>query len=224
MAFDLRAFAAEWLGTWLVDRLCRSLRFEVAGDAALQAERECHGTVIGCSWHARMIGVLYQHRYQDACAIVSQHRDGELIARVLQRLGWTCVRGSTTRGGMRALAQLIRVVRQGRDIGFTPDGPRGPRYVAQVGAVYVAQKTGCPIIPVGFATRWYWEFNSWDRFRLPKPFSRAALHYGQAIHVPRDLEEADVETWRQRVEDGIRQVTREAEAAMGLPPEEGCDG
>lgn len=214
------AFLVEWVGTWVVGLLCRSLRLRVVGGDRREALHRRHGAVCGCCWHALMLVPLFHNRHSAGCALVSEHRDGELIARVLRRLGYTLVRGSTTRGAARALVQLVRAAREGRDLAFTPDGPRGPRYVAQPGVVYVAAKTGCPIIPVGFAAARYWEFHSWDRFRLPKPFSRAELRYGEPLHVPPHLTEDDVELWRQRVEDALKRVTREAEEAMGLPPEE----
>lgn len=220
MAADLRTFLIEWLGTWLVERLYRSLRLNIAGDERLGELRREHPALIFCGWHAVMVGPIYHHRFNNGYTIVSEHRDGELIARVLGRLGYRMVRGSTTRGARKALVQLIRVVRAGHDVGITPDGPLGPRYVAQPGVVFVAQKTGCPIVPIGYATDRYWEFSSWDRFRLPKPFARAHLHYGEAIHVPPRLTEPDVERWRQRVQDGLRRAMAQAEAAAGLPPEE----
>jgi hypothetical protein len=216
----LRAFLVEWLGTWLVHRVYRSLRVHIVGDERLEPLYRRHGAIVFCGWHAVMVGPLFHHRHTDGYAVVSEHRDGELLARVVQQFGHTCVRGSTTRGGVRALAQLIRLVRAGHSVGITPDGPRGPRYVAQPGVVFLGQKSGCPIVPIGFASTRYWEFRSWDRFRVPKPFSRAELHYGEPLFIPAQLADADVETWRQRVEAALHRVMRDAESAAGLPPEE----
>lgn len=216
----IRAFLVEWLGTWLVSLLWRSLRLRVVGDERLEPLRERHGAFCGCVWHALMLGPIFHNRHTDGVVVVSEHHDGELIARVLARLGYGLVRGSTTHGGVRALVRLVRAARDGHDLGLTPDGPLGPRYVCQAGVVFIAQKSGCPIVPMGFAASSYWEFHSWDRFRLPKPWARAELRYGEPIHVPPDLSEDDVELWRQRVEGALKRVAREAEASVGLPPEE----
>jgi lysophospholipid acyltransferase (LPLAT)-like uncharacterized protein len=215
-----KALLADWLGTWLVHRLLRSLRLRVVGVEQLVALRRRHGPICYCAWHALMLLPIYHHRFTRGYLVVSEHADGELIARVVERIGYTLIRGSTTHGGARALIQAIRVVRAGHEIGITPDGPLGPRYVVQPGIVYLAQKSGCPIVPMGFASSRYWEFRSWDRFRLPKPWSRAELRYGGPIFVPAKLHEQDVEVWRRRVEDALKETTRQAEASIGLQPQE----
>lgn len=216
----VKAFLAEWMGTWVVDRLCRSLRLRIVGDERLEELRQRHGAIILCGWHSQLLVPLWYGRFGGFYVIVSEHADGEIIARILQRIGYTCVRGSTTRGGRRALIRLVKLVRDGHDIGVTPDGPRGPRYVAQVGVVYLAQKTGCPVVPIGFATTRFWQFRSWDRFKLPKPWSLGEIRYGEPIHVPSKLSESEVEAWRQRLQDGLMAVTRQTEAAVGLPAED----
>jgi len=203
-----------------VHLLYRSLRVRVVGDEPLEELRRRHGAICYCAWHAVMIGPLYHHRHTDGYALVSEHEDGELIARVLKRIGYTVARGSTTHGGVRGLMRIVQAVRAGHELGVCPDGPLGPRYVAQPGVVFVAQKSGCPIVPMGFASSRYWEFNSWDRFRLPKPWSRAEIRYGEPIHVPSELTEDEVEVFRRRVEEGLKEVTRQAEASVGLPPEQ----
>jgi len=214
-----KALLAEWLGTWLVHRLVRSLRLRVVGDEQLEELRHRHGPLCFCAWHALMLVPVYHHLFNDGYLVVSEHADGELIGRVVGRIGYTLIRGSTTRGGARALIQAIRAVRSGREIGITPDGPRGPRHVVQPGIVLLAQKSGCPIVPMGFASAWYWEFGSWDRFRLPKPWSHAELRYGEPVFVPSELSEEGVETWRRRVEEALKETTSQAEASLGVPPE-----
>lgn len=213
----VKAFLAEWIGSGVLRALCRSLRLSVCGDEALETLRERHGAICFCLWHADMLVPLFHHRHSNGCTLVSEHDDGELIARALRRMGYALARGSTTRGGVRALAQAIRLVRGGHDIGISPDGPRGPRHVVQPGIVYVAQKSGCPIVPIGVASARYWEFRSWDRFRLPKPWARAQLWYGEPLHVPPKLTDEQIEAWRRRVETALEQATRQAEVAVGLP-------
>ncbi|MFP4055915.1 MAG: lysophospholipid acyltransferase family protein [Candidatus Brocadiia bacterium] len=220
MAWDrTKAFLAEWVGTRVYTALCHSLRLSVAGDERLEELRRRHGSACFPSWHSQQLVPLFHHRHTGGVVLVSEHADGELIARVLGRLGYTCVRGSTTHGAARALMRLVKMMREGCDVGITPDGPLGPRYVVQPGVVYLAQKAGAPVVPMGFASSRYWEFRSWDRFRVPKPWSRARLVYGEPIHVPREVSGQEVERWRLRVEQGLKEATRRAEEAVGLDPE-----
>ena len=225
MAWDrTNTFLAERIGTWLMGAIARSLRVDIVGDDMLEELAAQHGPICFCGWHNRLLVPLYHHRFNEGYVLVSEHTDGELIGRVLQHWGYTLIRGSTTHGAVRALIQAVRVVRSGHSIGITPDGPRGPRYVVQPGLIFLAQKARCPIVPMGFASSRRWRFRSWDRFEVPKPWARAAIRYGEPIFVPAELAEEDVELWRRRVEEGLMKVTREAEAALGLPPEEEADG
>lgn len=218
MAADrAKAFLAEWLGSWLLGLLCRSLRLRVVGDDILDDLERRHGPICFCSWHALLLVPLYHHRFNDGVVVVSEHADGELIARVLRQWGYGLIRGSTTHGGVRALVQAVRAVRAGHGIGIVPDGPLGPRHIVQPGIVFLAHKSRCPIVPMGFACDRFWEFRSWDRFRLPKPWARAEIRYGQPIIVPPQLDDGAVEHWRLRVQEGIEEVTREAERSIGLP-------
>jgi len=213
---DLRAWLAGWVGSRLVNLLSRSLRVQVVGDEKLEELRQRCGPICFCSWHEILVVPLFHHRFNDGVAVVSEHADGEIIARVLDTWGYTLVRGSTTRGAIRALIHAVRAVRGGHDIGITPDGPRGPRRVAQPGIVLLAQKSGCPIVPMGFGSTRYWEFRSWDRFRLPKPWARAEIRYGEPIFVPSELADNEaVEVWRRRIEEGMTKVIREVEASLG---------
>jgi len=216
----IKVWLGTWLGTWLYNALSSTLRVSVEADERLEQLRQRHGAVIFAGWHSQLLVPLWHHRFTGGYAIVSEHADGEIIARMLEGIGYTCVRGSSTRGGIKALLRLVKVAREGHDIGVTPDGPQGPRYVAQPGVVYLAQKSGCPIVAMGFATSRFWQFRSWDKFKLPKPWSRAAICYGEPIHVPARLSDGEVELWRQRVEASLMAVTRRCEAAVGLPPED----
>lgn len=215
----LEWFLAEWVGTWLWGLVCRSLRLEVYGDEHLEDTERKYGAIVFCSWHYEMLPTLYHHRHCGGATFTSEHGDAEMVARAVRHLGYTPVRGSTTRGGIRALMQLIELLRSGRSFGLTPDGPRGPRCVAQIGAVILSQRSGCPIVPMGFASKWFWEFRSWDRMRIPKPWSRAVICYGEPILVPPKLTSQEAEEWRKRIEDAITAVSRRAEELVGLPPE-----
>ena len=134
-------------------------------------------------WHGRIFGALYYFRRRDIVVITSQNFDGEWIAGIIRRFGYGTARGSSSRGGARALVQLRRDLAAGRPAGFTLDGPRGPARVAQPGAVFLAGATGYPILPFHFEASRFWEMNSWDRTQVPKPFSRVALAIGAPLHV-----------------------------------------
>ncbi|MBI1849808.1 MAG: lysophospholipid acyltransferase family protein [Planctomycetes bacterium] len=205
-------FLVSRLGPLLVRVLGSTLRFEIRG---MDRVRELHGRgkrVIYAFWHGRMILPAYTHRREGVAILISRHGDGEIIARIVERLGFLPIRGSTTRGGGPGLLEMLRAAERGHDLAFTPDGPRGPKFVVQPGVVYAAQKTGLPIIPSGIAAGRPWVLKSWDGFQIPKPFSRACIVCAEPIDVPRDLSESELETMRQRVEDAVRRATDEADA------------
>ncbi|HUT34810.1 MAG TPA: lysophospholipid acyltransferase family protein [Planctomycetota bacterium] len=215
----LEWFLAEWVGSWLWGVVYRSLRLEVHGDEHLEELEKQYGAIAFASWHYEMLPTLYHHRHCDGGTFTGEHADAELVARAVRRIGYTPVRGSTTRGGVRGLIELIFMMRRGHGVGFTPDGPRGPRCIAQVGIAILGQRSGCPVVPMGFASQWFWQFRSWDRMRIPKPFSEAVICYGDAILVPTKLTPEELEGWRKRIEDGITAASRKAEELLGLPPE-----
>jgi lysophospholipid acyltransferase (LPLAT)-like uncharacterized protein len=128
-------------------------------------------------WHGEIVPVTWIHRGRGIAPLISQHADGEIIARIVEGLGYRTIRGSTTRGGVRALLEAAQRVQEGITIGFTPDGPRGPHRVFQPGAVIVAQRTGRPIIALGITASRAWRLRSWDRHIVPKPFARVTVRY-----------------------------------------------
>lgn len=128
-------------------------------------------------------------------ALVSQHRDGGYLADIMALFGLGTVRGSSTRGGARAMISLAKIARKGHSLMITPDGPRGPRHVAQPGAIFLAKKTGFPIIPIAVNISNYWELPSWDRFVLPKPFARITFTYGKPIHVASKIDDQELQKY-----------------------------
>jgi lysophospholipid acyltransferase (LPLAT)-like uncharacterized protein len=128
-------------------------------------------------WHGDMLPLLYQHRGEGVAVLISEHRDGELIAGIAQRLGFRSVRGSTSRGASRALVGLVRTLGAGHDVAVTPDGPRGPARSFAPGALIAAHRSNAPIMACGVAVRRAWRLRSWDRFCIPKPFARVTLAY-----------------------------------------------
>ena len=171
------------LGALVVRGLASTWRIRVIGDEGLRAEREAGRAVIITLWHGQMLPLLYQHRGEGVAVLISEHRDGEIIARIATALGHRTVRGSTTRGAGRALLSMVRQVESGQDIAVTPDGPHGPAKSFAAGALIVAQRTGAAIIPATVVARSAWRLGSWDRFMIPRPFARVVISYGAAAHV-----------------------------------------
>jgi lysophospholipid acyltransferase (LPLAT)-like uncharacterized protein len=170
-------------GTLLVRMLASTWRVRVIGDAGLRGERAEGRPVIITLWHGQMLPLLHRHRGERVAVLISEHRDGEIIARIAMALGHRTVRGSTTRGAGRALLSMVRQVESGQDIAVTPDGPRGPAKSFAAGALIVAQRTGAAIIPATVVARSAWRLRSWDRFMIPRPFTRVVISYGPAAHV-----------------------------------------
>ena len=171
------------VGTPVVRLLAHSWRVQVVHDEPLRRLRAERRPVIFACWHGELLPLLWHHRDQGIRILVSEHRDGEIITRVAARLGFGAVRGSTTRGGGRALLGLVRELEMGNDIAVTPDGPRGPLHHYAPGAIVAAQRAGAPIVPVGAYASRAWRLRSWDRFMVPQPFARVVVAYGEPTWV-----------------------------------------
>ena len=170
--------------------------------------------VIFCTWHNRvalspMIYRGYIRHIGQAprmAAVVSASRDGAIIAGVLEQFGIHAVRGSSSRRGSQALLELLTAIEAGYDLAVTPDGPRGPRYDVQAGAIALAQLAGKPLIPAACNARWKMCLKSWDRFQVPLPFSRVVMKFGEPLSVPT---EADRETFRAELQRRIMALTED---------------
>ena len=162
-------------------------------------------------WHGRLLPLLLAHSYEKIHVLASEHADGEMLGQTIRRLGYGHVRGSSTRGGMRALRELSEKVRAGFDVGLTVDGPRGPRGVVKSGAIEVARQTGAVIIPLTSASEHHKTFSSWDAFELPHPFSRVVVRYGEPMIVSADANRAEVEARRLDLERELTRITAEAD-------------
>jgi len=164
--------------------LCRTYRWTVSGAEHYQAVVDGGKQPILALWHGRILPGLHYFRNRGIVVITSQNFDGEWIARILHKFGFGTARGSSSRGGARALVQLRRDLALGRPAAFTVDGPRGPARVVQSGAVFLAGATGQPIVPYHIEADRHWTLNSWDRTQIPKPFATVTLVIGRAITVP----------------------------------------
>ncbi len=177
--------------------------------------RDRPGPKIYASWHGRTILGALLFRGQGVATIISTSRDGEMQDRIFRRFGFQTIRGSSSRGGVKALIDCIRVLKTGATMAFTPDGPRGPSGVVQDGIVQMAQKSGAAIIPVGVSARRRWLAKSWDRYMVPKPFTHALMIFGDPILVSPDANRDELERIRHYLESEIHRLEQDAERQMG---------
>lgn len=168
-------------------------------------------------WHGKTFVAANFFKGLGLWTIISHSRDGELQSRIFKRFGFNIIRGSTGRGGARALVESIKVLRKGAMMAFTPDGPRGPSGVVQIGIMAMAQKSGAALIPVGVSARRRWLLGTWDSYLIPKPFSKAIMIFGDPLLVPIDAGAEQIEELRQSLETAIKRLEIEADIAMGHP-------
>jgi lysophospholipid acyltransferase (LPLAT)-like uncharacterized protein len=170
-----------------------TVRFRVSGNEHLEQTTSAGPPPIYAAWHDRIFLGTWFFRGRGIVFLTSQSFDGEYIARFLQRFGYGAIRGSSTRGGTAALVEMIRGVRRGLPMGFTVDGPKGPRHVAKSGAVLLAKKTGSPILPFVIEPKRFFSVNSWDRLQIPIPFTAAQVIIAEPITVPGDASPEAIE-------------------------------
>jgi lysophospholipid acyltransferase (LPLAT)-like uncharacterized protein len=195
----------------LIKLVALTLKLEMVGREHLDQLRGQKQSVLFAFWHNRLLFVCYFLRRENLTMMISQSRDGELIARVARHFGIGSMRGSSSRGGLRAVAELAGIMTEGRNGGITPDGPRGPKYEVQIGALLAAKKAGAPILPVSINFSRKKIFNSWDRFRFPLPFARAVLVFGEPLAVPEHARGETLERLRVELEGRLKQVTEQSD-------------
>jgi len=186
----------------------RTNRFEVRGEEHFTTTMAAHGAALCGVWHEVLALAAWHYRDTGYHTLTSYSFDGELAARVARRLGIEAVRGSSSRGGLAALAQLERALELAKGVGLTVDGPRGPRHQVKVGIAMLAAKTGIPIVPCSFAASRSWRLNSWDRFIVPKPFGRVICAYGPPIAPPADSSPEAIEAVRSSVETSLKALDK----------------
>ena len=188
----------------LISLIGRTVRFEVEGQEHWDASTSDGRIPIYTFWHDCIFLSTYYWRRRGIVVMTSQSFDCEYIARFIQRFCYGAARGSSTRGSVGAVIEMIRLMRHQQPVAFTIDGPKGPRHVAKMGAVILAKKTGNPILPFTVTPARYWSFTkTWDAFIVPKPFTRARLEIAQPIFVPSDADEAEMEARRCELQDSL---------------------
>jgi len=181
-SLNWRTRVAIRLGTWLLRALGATWRVRVYGRQALLDRGAADQRVVFTLWHGQMLPILWAHR-QPTAAMISEHRDGEIIARIIGQLGFSAIRGSTSRGGARALLEAVHVLKSGTDVAVTPDGPRGPRHSFAPGALLLGFRAGASLTPIVAHVDRKWQLRSWDAFEIPKPFARVTIAYGTAVEI-----------------------------------------
>jgi lysophospholipid acyltransferase (LPLAT)-like uncharacterized protein len=171
------------LGSAFIQAIARTWRIRVVNGESYRKEKDAGRAVVLVLWHGEMLPLLFHHRGRGIAVLVSEHGDGEIIARILADFGFRLVRGSSSRGAARALVAVDRELRAGVDVGITPDGPRGPRHSIAPGALLAAQRANVRLMPLAARASAYWQLGSWVRFMIPRPFARVTIAYGDATAV-----------------------------------------
>lgn len=213
----VRASLIAAVASPLIRALCSTYRWKIEGAAQYDAVVASGRQPILALWHGRILPGLHYFQNRGVVVMTSQNFDGEWIARILRRFGFGTARGSTSRGGVRALVQLRREMAAGRPAAFTVDGPRGPAFVVQAGAAFLAGATGNPILPYHIEATRYWTLRSWDRTQIPKPFSTVALVIGEPIVVA-SIDEADLGAAVRKVSETLTVLQRRALTLIGQSP------
>lgn len=208
-----------WAGYLYIRLLKWTTRVVRQNDQALEGIRAEGGQYILAFWHSRFVMMRYVYPDTRIVVLISQHRDAQRLGKILERFGLSTAAGSSTRGGVAGMRQVLRHVRDGFDVGIAPDGPKGPRRRVKVGVITTARLTGLPIVPVTYSCSRAVRLRSWDRTLLPKPFGRGIFRYGDPIHVPRDADEAEEERLRRRLEAILGDMTDEVDREAGIGPE-----
>ena len=203
---------AGWLGLRLIGA---TLRYRVEGWEHFEQFRDRKEPVIYSFWHNQIFCATHFWRFRNIVVITSRHFDGEVIARVIKRFGYASARGSSSRGAVKALLEAKKKVEQGLDAAVTLDGPRGPVYRVKPGPVWLSSKTGAAILPFHIQPKWFWSLDSWDRFRIPKPFSPVLVKIGQPLIVP---SKGDQESWVIRHQEEMDRIGEYGEAYWAIGP------
>jgi len=203
----------DWLIVLLVAPLMQvlgmTLRIREEGQSAWGPRGKQQEPPLWSLWHETILLGVWYHRRQDVHVMISASRDGELISTIAKIFGYVPVRGSSSKGGKEAAAQMVEFLAAGKRCAITPDGPRGPRRQMKLGAVTIARLSGRPVVPYAFEAEKCWRLKSWDRFIIPKPFSRAVFVYGNPIRVPK--EGGEDRAYMEQIQGEMDRVTALAE-------------
>lgn len=196
-----------------------TMRLEYRNREALARARAAAGSYIVTFWHSRFVMMPYCYPDKRLVILSSRHRDSRMLADVMRRFGLTQAWGSSSEGGAAGMRDVLRRIRDGFDVGITPDGPRGPRRRVQPGVIAMARLSGKPIVPVAFSAKPARRLGSWDRTLLPLPFGRGLFVYGEPLTVAREADAAGREEARRTLEQELDRLTDLADREVGIDAE-----
>jgi len=195
----------------------KTLRVQIEGEEEVLKHLESEGRILFASWHQRLFGGFFVPQFFQwtPCIMISQSRDGDFISKIVSRLGWIPVRGSSTRGGARALLVMVQKVEENRIGVHIVDGPTGPARVVKPGLPALARSANAVICPAVVSYQSAWKANSWDRFMIPKPFTRILIRFGSFFDVPSDADRDGLEAFRLQVEQNMMEAYEAADGDWG---------
>jgi lysophospholipid acyltransferase (LPLAT)-like uncharacterized protein len=220
--FTLRQRIALWtiskIGYLAIRLVCATMRFECSAEepSDIAPAKYPPAGAVAPFWHRCVFSATYYFRDRGISVMTSRSFDGEYIARIIEAFGFSAVRGSSSRGGVRALLGMHTVIEDGGVAAFTIDGPRGPKYVAKPGPVLLARNTGAPVMAFYVAVSDGWVLNSWDKFIIPKPFTRAHIRWSRPIFVPRDATSESLKIYHDEMQAALERVRHYAEEQVGI--------
>lgn len=204
---------AGLLGKWLIATYYMTVRIVDEPETLAMFNRNPSPPGVYAFWHSHQLSAVWHFRRVGAGILISASKDGEYIARIARSLNFVPMRGSSSRRGAAGLKGLIALGKSGRPIAITPDGPKGPRYTVNPGILAMAQSTGHPIVPFGIGLSSFWELPSWDKFRIPKPFSRGISGLGRPIHVPTKADEDTLKALAEEVKRSMLELEERLDKA-----------
>jgi len=199
---------ADWTFYTLIYLIGKTIRFEKRGWENYESIGLNGKTPILAFWHNRIFLATYYFKNRGIIVMSSQSFDSEYIARFIQRFGFGVVRGSSTRGGVGALVEMIKLMRKDLPTGFSVDGPKGPKYVAKSGACLLAKKTQNPVVPFIIEVEKYWEVKNWDKLQIPKPFSRACVFIAEPVYVEKTAADEEIERSRKELQTKLDELVK----------------
>jgi lysophospholipid acyltransferase (LPLAT)-like uncharacterized protein len=208
------AAAIAAVGKPVIASLCSTIRWTVEGLRHYDAIQASGRQPVMAFWHGRIVHATWFFRRRGIVVMISENFDGEWIGRLIEKFGYRTARGSTSRGGARALVRMRRLAADGAPTGFAVDGPRGPARSVQPGAVWLAGLTGNPVLPFHSEADRFWTARSWDGTQVPKPFARAAMVVGEPIEVPRGADADLVERKRVELAGALNDAAERAKAIV----------
>jgi lysophospholipid acyltransferase (LPLAT)-like uncharacterized protein len=208
----IRVWLVSELGYWVILVIGKTLRWEVKGWETYESVQKQGIGAILTFWHGRIFPGTYFFRNRGIVVMTSRHKDGDYIARVIRRFGYGAARGSSTRGSRSAILEMACEMVRRKDTAFSIDGPRGPRYVAKPGAIWLAWKTGAAAIPFNISAKRKWVLRSWDHFMIPMPFTRAFLLFGAPIRVDGDATAEKLQEAQRTLQQSLDMLREQSDA------------